>query len=508
MDFPDTQTPPERPSRGRAASGIGLLALALYAALLARNVGAVAAGSDSSGYMNHARLLASGSVHVQPRAIPGLAQKDAAPFLYVPLGFKPAWNGDGLVPTYPAGVALLVLAFEPVAGWGHAGDLMIALHSVVGLAATFGLGRMLGLGRLWSALAAAIVGLSPLYLFFSLQAMSDVPSLAWTALAVLAALKSRGSAPWALAAGAALALDVLLRPTNVLAFIPVAVALGASPRRWILLGLGGLPGAAFFLVHSQAAYGSFETTGYGDYSSMFGAGFVPATLLHYALWLPALLTPLVALNLALPWVASIAGRTRWLLGTWILAFAAFYSTYKLTQENWWYLRFLLPAVPAMAVGSLLVLRSALSRVRARAARGESAIVFATVLALAATLSFRLNRSLGTFYVGKEELRYAQAAEWMLRNVPANAVCLSMQASGALFYYTDFTIVRWDFIDKGNVGRIESAIQASGRPLYAVLFPSEYDDSRLPGSVMPGRWSEVGKVEGVKVLRRDFGAPKS
>jgi hypothetical protein len=97
---------------------------------------------------------------------------------------------------------------------------------------------------------------------------------------------------------------------------------------------------------------------------------------------------------------------------------------------------------------------------------------------------------------------------MRRNVPRDAVCLSMQASGALFYYTDFTFVRWDFVDKGNVGRIESAIQGSRRPLYAVLFPFEYSESRLPGSVMPGRWSEVGDVEDVKIMRRDFDAPKS
>src|SRR5580658_5800288 len=156
MDFPDAQTPPGRPSRGLAAAGIGLLALALYAALLSRHVGAVAGGSDSSGYMNHARLLASGSVHVQPRTIAGLPQSAAAPFLYVPLGFKPAWNGDGIVPTYPAGFALLVLAVRPLTGWRHAGDAVMIVHSLAGLLATFALGRVLGLGRLWASLGAAI----------------------------------------------------------------------------------------------------------------------------------------------------------------------------------------------------------------------------------------------------------------------------------------------------------------------------------------------------------------
>ena len=508
MDFPDAQTPPERRSWGRASAGIGLIALALYAVLLARHVGAVAGASDSSGYMNHARLLASGTVHVLPRTIPGLPQGGAAPFLYVPLGFKPAWNGEGLVPTYPAGVPLLVLALKPIAGWGHAGELMILLHSIAGLAATFVLGRMLGLGRLWSGLAAAILALSPLYLFSSVQLMSDVPSLAWTTLAVLAALGSRRHAPWALAAGAAVAVDVLLRPTNVLAFIPVAVALGTSPRRWALLALGGLPGAAFFFAHSHAAYGSFLSTGYGDDTADFGARFIPATLRHYVHWLPMLLTPLVALNLALPWMASVSARTRLLLAAWMLAFAAFFTVYKCTHETWWYLRFLLPAFPAMVVGSLLVLRAALSRIPARALNGESFAGFAAALALAAAFALRLNAPLHPLFTGEEELGYHRMAEWMRANVPRQSVCLSRQASGALFYYTDLTVLRWDFVDKGNVGTIESAIRASGLPLYAVLFPTEYNDAHLPEAAMPGRWTDVGHVGDIRFMRRDPDAPKS
>jgi len=99
MDFPHT---PPRPApawwRGPAAA-TAVLALALYALLLAWNAEAVAGGSDSSGYMNHARLLASGHVHVEPRTLPGFPFAGASPFLFAPLGFRPAPNGDGLVPT-------------------------------------------------------------------------------------------------------------------------------------------------------------------------------------------------------------------------------------------------------------------------------------------------------------------------------------------------------------------------------------------------------------------------
>jgi hypothetical protein len=458
--------------------------------------------------MNHARLLASGSVHVQPRTIEGLPQSDAAPFLYVPLGFKPAPNGMGLVPTYPTGFALFVLAFSPLAGWRHAGDLTIILHSLAGLLATFALGRMVGLGRAWASLGAAIVGASPLYLFMSVQAMSDVPSLAWTAAAVITAAKSRERPAWALAAGAAVAVDVLLRPTNLLAFLPLGVALGASRRRWLLFLAGGFPGALFFFAHSLAAYGTLATTGYGDSSYAFSIGNVPGTLLHYARWLPALFTPLMALCLGLPGVRSVNGRTRWVLGTWILAYAAFFSAYANTHETWWYLRFLLPAAPAIVVGSLLVLVDFSSRPPASTWLGGTLGALVIAVAVAAVGDSWLDHSLQPLAIGKRELRYEALADWMKKNVPKDAVCLTMQASGTLFYYTDFTFVRWDAIDAGNVRGVESAIEASRRPLYAVLFPFEMNESHVLEKRMPGRWAPAGSVEDIVIMRREFDAIKS
>jgi hypothetical protein len=507
MDFQTPAPPSPHPAWRRLEHAAVILALALYTVLLYRDVGAVAGGSDSSGYMNHARLLASGHVHVQPRALDGLPQASAPNFLYVPLGFKPAWDGDGLVPTYPTGLSLFILLLRPVAGWRHAGDLTIILHSLAGILATFALGRMLGLGRRWSALGAAVIAASPLYLFMSLQAMSDVPSLAWTTAAILAALRSRERASWAVAAGAAIAVDVLLRPTNVLAFLPAAIALGASPRRWLLFIAGGLPGAAFFCIHSLEAYGSLLTTGYGDNSFGFLAGYIPGTLLHYARWLPALFTPVVVFNLGLPWAGSVPARTRWLLAAWMISFAAFYSCYECTHQTWWYLRFLLPAAPAMVVGGLLVAQAAFRRLPPVLDPEHSVSVLAAACALIAAESHWTNRDLLALAIGKEELRYGQAAEWMIKNAPPDAVCLTMQASGALFYYTHLTIIRWDTLNADNVARVEAAIRNSNRPLYAVLFPFEVQDMAVLEKRMPGHWTQVGKVEDVTIWRRQFDAAK-
>jgi len=504
MDFPAAETPQADPPWRRAAAGVTLLCLAAYALILALNVGAVAGGSDSSGYMNGARLLAAGRVHVAPRTVAGLPASSVAPFLYIPLGFKPAPNGDGMVPTYPSGFALFILAFRPLAGWRHAGDVTVVLHALAGVVATYALARLLGLGRKGSVLCASIIALSPLYLYMSLQAMSDVPSLAWTTLALVAALKSRARPVWALAAGAALAVDVLLRPTNILAFIPTAIALGASPRRWAYLCLGGLPGAAFFCAHSLAAYGRIATTGYGDNTNAFSTAYVPVTLRRYALWLPALFTPLVVLVPAIPWLASRSPSVRWLLGAWIVAFAGFYATYQNTHETWWYLRFLLPAAPAIVVGSALVLREMVSRSKAGAAAARSPRAFAVCLLLAAGYLILWDRSLDALDIGKTELRYGLVADWMKKHVPPDAVCLAMQASGALFYYTDYTFLRWDVINRQNAGRVEAAVRDAKRPLYAVLFPFEVEEKGVLDKRMPGKWTAIGSVDDVTVFRRDTG----
>lgn len=328
MEFPLSIPPPTRPIWRRPAILLALAALAFYAALLARFMDPYAAGSDTSGYLNHAKLLAAGHLHVAMRAIPGLPPASAPYDIYTPLGLKPAPDGDGLVPTYPSGLPLLILAAARVVGWGLASSLVVGAHAFFGVLLTYALGRAMGLPGPWAALGATAIAVSPLYLLYAVQIMSDVPSLVWIVAAVLAAWRSdqnRKSCVWALGAGAALALAVLIRPNNIIALAPIAIALGRSWRRWLMVVLGSLPGAIFFCVHSEAAYGSVLATGYGDTGYMFSTSFLPSTVVHYARWLPVLFTPAVVPALGLPWLKRTSPRAVAVLGAWILAYLAFYS---------------------------------------------------------------------------------------------------------------------------------------------------------------------------------------
>jgi hypothetical protein len=494
------KTPPNGRSWSLVLPAVNVAALALFALLIAVNVGADAGGSDTSGYMHLARLLAKGNIHVPARTIPGLPQSSTPPFMYMPLGFKPSFDHNGLVPTYPTGLPLLIALFVPIAGWSHAADVAMVIHSMAGLILVFALGRASGLPKSWSIFGTAIVAASPLYIFMSLQAMSDLPSLVWTTAAILAALKSRTSLPFALAAGGMLAVDALLRPTNILALVPVGIALGASPRRWLLLILGGLPGGIFYTCYSISVYGKLWETGYGEIHS-FAVSFVPETLLHYAIWVPVLLTPLSALCLVLPLDRSNGPRTRWLLVSWIGVFAALYSAYNCTHETWWYLRFLLPATPAIVVGSLLVCRSFATRLVRHFGLINVKGALVVSLALVAINSLWWDRKLHAFDIGRGERKYGIVAGWMTKNLPANAILLSTQMTGSIFYFTDFAFIRLDSIDSGNVRVIDAAIRAAKRPLYAALFPFEMTEWTLLLKLMPGNWRQIGNVDDVAIWER-------
>lgn len=464
---------------------LAMLALTAYAVMIVLHIGTYAAGSDASGYMNHARLLASGNLHPRPRVLSGLTPDGQHSTLFVPLGFVPSIDGNGMVPTYPSGVPLMVATAAQFVGWERAGDVVLCVHSLLGLLLVYSLGRTMGLSPRGSVLGAVILAASPLYINYSIQMMSDLPALVWTLGAVLAAWHSRERAQWALVAGAAAAGAVLIRPTNVLIFAPIAVALGLSPRRWILLTVGGLPGAIFFCFHSHSLYGRLFTTGYGNFTSSFGPEWVGVTWWHYALWLPALFTPVVLLAGGLPWLARTEPRKAALLGTWALVFAAFYSAYVCTHETWWYLRFLLPALPPLVVGGLLVARQAGVGRRWPLVQNR---VFAIALIAIIANSALWNKRLPSFDIGRDNKVYQIAAAWLNANLPDNAVILSMQMSGTLYYYTDFTFLRWDSCDAENRPGILAALRDGRRPLYAALY--QFETETALHERMPGRWTLI------------------
>jgi hypothetical protein len=332
----------------------------------------------------------------------------------------------------------------------------------------------------------------------SLQLMSDIPATAATTAAILCAWHSRTHRGRAVLAGAVFSAAVLIRPNNLILIAPVALCLGLDLRRWLCFALGGLPGAVGHIAYATAAYGHPLASGYSnDLGTKFSIDIVPATLAHYARWLPVLLTPVGLFALALPWVGR-RHRFAWVLTAWLFVTFAFYATYFHTHETWWYLRFLLPAFPAALVGGLWVihllwLRLAPSRLRAPLAAGSIALAATlVVLGRSAVWHQRLDATL----IGEGESVYPASCAWARAHLPKETIVATLQTSGALYYHSAFDLARLDMLTPERFARITAVARTAGRPIAAVLFPNETITELETRA--PGRWTQIGAVRHVSV----------
>jgi hypothetical protein len=482
----------------RACGWLAVLAvLVWYLALMAGRMGVYAGGSDSSGYANNARLIMAGRLFAEQRRIDGVTGP-LPPYTHVPLGFAPSGEGR-MVPTYPLGLSALFVAASFGTSLNTGMTLAMGLMLIGSLFATYALARRSGLGRGWAALCVGILAACPLFQGMSLQAMSDMPALLWTTLALVLGLAARERRWLAGVAGIVVSVAVFVRPSNVLVLVPMLWALGVDWRRWLWLALGGAPGAAVWMLTNHALFGRYVATGYGDVSTLFAWCNVGPTLRNYATTLPQLL-PLFFLS-----AFAVCGTRRGdsarvaagMAAMWVLILAAFYSFYACTQETWWYLRFVLPAFPALIVLSVCGLRQVCRWVEGTVPGWRTLAACATVaLALGIGLKVQLAASAkwSAMEFGICERAYPRLCARVGEMVPPDAVIFCMQTSGALFYSGPWTVVRWDLVDKTTARSLMTVAAKTGRPVYAVLFPFELDEEHCFRRGLAGRWSKVATVD--------------
>ena len=474
------------------------VAFLAYARLLLWHASFAAGGSDSSGYANTARLILTGRI-VEP--VVALKMLDLpAGFLpdFLPLAFEPGPRPGTMVPFYPPGLPLHMAFSSLVAGWTYGPFIVSPLAALMSLLLVFLLGRELGLSRLFSAVGAAILALCPVFLFMAEQPMSDAVATMWSLAALLFALRSRRREGWAIAAGAAFGMAVLVRPAEALLLIPLALALAPRGRCLLFFLLGGAPFAAALLAWNQVAFGNPFRTGYSaELPVGLSLANFPDRFRHYGMWLVKLLSPLVVVGwILVVFARRVAWRDRVLILVWFASFFLFYCFWA-PYETWWYTRFLLPAIPALVLGSLLVLRDWL-RPREERAPGALAPLLA-VGALAVVLGSETYwvRNLGVLQFGEGEKVYAEATRWAEAKVSPHSLIVSMQMSGALRYYTSLIPVRWDRIEPGQAAVLEEHARTHGYQWFALLFPFENEEleKRLPWG-----WTKVGTLRGATLWR--------
>jgi hypothetical protein len=467
---------------------LAIAALLVYAGVLLAYRSGIAGGADSSGYLNQARMWRSGTLSVtleQPRTL-GLP-----PHLFIPLGFVPGTEPGTMVPSYPIGLPLhMVLGGE---------SLVSPLAAIFSVVLLYLVARELGVSRDWAIAAAGVLALCPTFVYLGIQPMSDVLATFWTLAAVLGALRIRHPEPrsrrrisdddgrriwrsfaalrmtWALAAGAAFGIAVLVRPTQMLLLPAMLLFLGFRWRAWLAFALGGLPFAILQLSIANLWYGSPFRSGYGPILASLALAHFAPRFLHYSRWLATLLTPLV---FPLAFTGALAKwtnlRTRLALVLWFVPFFLFYCLYG-PYETWWYTRFLLPAIPA-----LLLLGAGFAS--ARTAHLARALPYAALLVIAAVQVWII-RDYRLLDTGAGETLYRTTALATRERVEPDAIVLAMQHSGSLYHYTGITALRYDFMDPAT---FEQA-RASGKPLYALVGGFEEETLRQRAT---GQWQPV------------------
>ena len=421
-----------------------------------------AAGSDSYGYVSQARLWLSGLPRIEQPWVQDFSWK-YRDWISSPLGYRPFSPDGTIVPTYPAGLPLLMAAF--FAAGGDNGPYYIApLLAALTVGLTYFIGREATGSRTVGAVAALLLAASPAFLTHAMVPMSDVPVAAGWALATLLTMKRR---PFA--AGIVSGLTLLIRPNLILLALVPVFAWRKKREPLVRYAMGIVPGVLVIMLLNTLLYGGPLTTGYGSLFESYVFSALPLNLRNYVGWLVQTQTPLMLLA-AVPLVvrgalrpdeaelspraclAAIAGLT-------FLSYV-FYAPF----DHWFYLRFLLPAYPALFVLLAAALRWLAWKVPAEARVPIAAAVCAVMI----PFGINIARHEGVFNVATYEQRHIRAAHEVAARTPADAYVLAVQHSGSVRYYANRTTLRWDWIEPAALDAVLHDVAAKGRRVYLVV----------------------------------------
>jgi hypothetical protein len=433
-----------------------VVAIALTSALVAAMFSTrSAAGADASGYLSESAMLAGGRLsYVDP--LSDLA-RGHDPYLTSPLGWRPA-PGGRQSPTYPPGLPLLMAIPHAIAGVNGA-SAVVVVSAAIAVIATALIAFELA-GGIAAVIAAVLLAFSPVFIYQSIQPMSDVPvTAAWMVSFLLLVRRGGPSGPPAGAAwaGVACAIAVLIRPNLApLAIVPLLLA-----RNRIAFSIPVAAAGVGLAVLQFVWYGSPFRSGYGSTEELFSLANILPNLTGYVTRLIGT-APVLLMSVFGFFRLRHERRSQVLFAFAGLVIAA-YLVYAVFAE-WTYLRFLLPAMAVLAVFAAVELAAWINRwplaVRAP-------ILFALLLGVTAH-SLTIARGLDTFRLADQLRRVSQVADFINEDVPPSAVILAGEQSGSMRYYTERSILRWEAATAAALTAATTTLEESRRPVYLVL----------------------------------------
>jgi hypothetical protein len=461
----------------RARRPIHVAALAAVGACAMANAWSTraAGGSDSSCYVLQADAFAHGRASLAPvltEIPPGVS-----PAALAPIGFiaSPGPTHEA-VPICASGLALMM---APVLVLGR--DVVFLVVPVfAGLMVwwTFAFGRRIADADT-AACAAILLACSPIFLYQAVQPMSDVPAAALFMGALVFAM--RGGTVSALVAGLLGGLAVLTRPNLAVVVAPLVLVLGNrdSPgfsngrrrglSRFLWFAAGGAPAGIVMLALNAARYGGPLASGYGESGGLFAWAHVAPNLARYPRWLLETQSPLLLLALAGPLILWARSLQRVALAA-MLSIAAVFATYfaYTVFDDWWYIRFLLPALPILIVFMTLTLFAIATRLSPT--HGRAGAMLACALLAGWYMDVAAKRH--AMALRTLEARFRVTGEYADRALPANAIALAVQHSGSVRFYGGKPTLAWDGIDPSALDRVIASLTARGLAPVIVLEDAE------------------------------------
>jgi len=455
-----------------------------------------AAGADASGYVSEAKLFTEGRlVYLDTLAsIVGGWQTG----LTSPLGWRPGALEGLQSPTYPPGLPLL-MAIPHWAGGAVAAGWVVAVSAAIAVWSTGMIARRLA-GGVAAIVGALVLAVLPVFIFQSVQLMSDVPVTAawmvcWLILVSRAdrpflsadlsaeARRAKVEAPRAkaeglsFAAGVASAIAVLIRPNLApLAIVPL-VLVSTRVRHALAFAVPvALAGLALLWLQWRW-YGSPLRSGYGSVDELFALANIRPNAQFY--WRTLVATaPILLLAPIGVWLMR-RDRRAWALATFAALVVAAYLAYAVF-DHWSYFRFLLPA---LAIGSIFVGAAVTRMVAGLPVSARAPVTFAVALAIAA-VGIANARVLDAFGLKDQHHRILQLGGHLNISVPADAVIVAGEQSGSMRYYTSRPVIRWDAASPEDLLRALGALQTAKRPVWFVLDAWELEPFRAKFASVP------------------------
>jgi hypothetical protein len=130
-------------------------------------------------------------------------------------------------------------------------------------------------------------------------------------------------------------------------------------------------------------------------------------------------------------------------------------------------------LPALAIAAIAVSVCVVTLVRRLPRAAQGPIVLAMILVLCAW-QVSTARELGVFRWAARQSRALLAGRYLGSALPAHAVVITGEQSGAVRYYSGRSIVRWDFLSPDELPLITNELTTSGYEVWIVL-----DDWEVP-----------------------------